>query len=333
MPIPGMDEVESLLDPPIEVPDFEPELVDILPRGYLSVSQMTTFLKCPYQWYLRYVQGISTKTSGRMMQGIQVHQAVEAMMNEKVMTGKQLPLDVATDVFVDAFEKQKPMVADWEEQDPNTFKDTGVQCTKVFWQEAAPTAMPVLVEKAFHTTIATPDGKTKLPVLGRIDSIQVQAINEKEYNDIRESVVGQTRAHAQLVKTAKDQGKKPEPFKLAGVKKPLRIHDLKVVTDKWSEADLTNDMQFAIYAGVEHIPDVQVDQLVKGRAKVPRPRYETLTGVMDPGFISHVVDVAADVAKSITTAHFPKCDPSAWHCSEKWCGVWHACRGKKQKQR
>ena len=52
----GMEEVEAVLDPSIEVPpEIEPELVDMLPRGYLSPSQVTTFLKCPKSWELSYV--------------------------------------------------------------------------------------------------------------------------------------------------------------------------------------------------------------------------------------------------------------------------------------
>jgi hypothetical protein len=114
---------------------------------------------------------------------------------------------------------------------------------------------------------------------------------------------------------------------LPAISKPLRVHDCKVVTDKWNEADLKNDLQFAIYSGIEHIPDVQVDELVKGRAKVPRPRYEALRGVMTAVDVQHAERVAAGVARSIAMGHFPPTDPGNWWCSERWCSMWGHCRG------
>jgi hypothetical protein len=315
----GMDEIEDYLDPQVPVPE-DIELVDVLPRGYLSVSQATTFLKCPQQWYLRYIEAKPTKPSARMFQGIQVHAAVELMMKTRFLEGKLPPLEDATDAFSTAFDKQRPLIEDWEDQPPESFKDVGVTCTKVFYNEAAPKMMPVYVEKPFRTVIKAADGKIHLPVLGRIDSIQVQALNEKEYQSIREELVDNFAQQ----KTA---GVK-EPV-LPALRKPKRVHDLKVVTDKWSENDLDNDLQFALYAGVENTPDVQVDQVVKGRAKVARPRYEVLSGVISARTVNHTVKVMEGVAKSIAMGHFPMTDPGNWWCSEKWCSMWTHCRGSK----
>lgn len=318
----GMEEIEDILDPAIPIPeDVEPQLTDILPRGYLSVSQVSLVLKCPHSWYLRYVEQKSQKTSIRPFQGIQVHRAHEEVLKAKLNTGALPPLEMALDVFSTEFDKQKHLIEDWEDQDPGMAKDTGVNCTKVYYQEAAIKATPVSVERTFHTVIKTEDGKVKLPVLGRIDSIQVQAHSEKDYQDIRAKVVAEYEKQR-----AGDPKKEVELPKLS---KPKRLHDLKVTTDKWSEADLENDIQFAIYSGVEHIPDVQVDQVVKGRAKVPRPRYEVLTGVMTNKQVQHAVKVVEGVAKTIGLGHFPMTDPGNWWCSAKWCSMWQHCRGKK----
>lgn len=318
---PGFEEIEGILDPLVPIPaEVEPELNEILPRGYLSVSQITTLLKCPYQWYLKYVEDKPQRTSARPFQGIQVHRAVEHALRHKLRTGEPLPMQDAFDVFATAFEEQKPLIQDWEDQDPGLVKDTGIECVKHYCREAEPKATPVAVEKTFNILLTTPDGKAKLPVLGRIDNIQVQAHTEKEYQDIREKVAAELPPVGQEDKDSE---------KLPNVKKPLRVHDLKVVTDKWSEADLENDIQFAMYAGVTHIPDVQVDQLVKGRAKVPRPRYEQLVGVMTNKQAQHALKVAEGVAKTIALGHFPLTDPGAWWCSQKWCSMWEHCRGKK----
>lgn len=301
----GLEEVEAILDPAIEVPpDVEPDLTDILPRGYLSPSQVTMFLKCPKSWELAYLQGKPRKTVARMFQGIFVHNATEVVLKERLTQGKLPPSEAATDAFSDAFDKSKGLIEDWEGEDEGAVKDTGVKCTKAYYDEAAHEATPIAVEKPFSTVIRTADGKIKLPILGRIDSIQVQTHTEQEYQDIREAL-------------AAKRSNRPE-----------RVHDLKVVTDKWSPGDLENDLQFTLYAGVEHVPDVQVDQIVKGRAKTPRPHYEKLTGIVKPKQVEHVVAVVEGVARSIAMGHFPMTDPGNWWCSEKWCSMWRHCRGR-----
>lgn len=307
MSTPGMEEIEAVLDPDIPVPpDIEPDLIDFLPKRYMSVSQLTMFLKCPHSWELRYLQGKHGRASGRMFQGIFVHKASEVVLEERLATGKIASIDTATDAFSTAFEASKGLIEDWEGDDPGRVKDVGVECTRVFHKEAAHLSMPISVEKTFYKVIRTSDGKAHLPVLGRIDSIHVQAHNEADYQAIREALLA---------------GKAPT--------KPKRLHDLKVSADKWNDNDLANDLQFALYAGVENIPDVQVDNVVKGRAKIPRVRYEPLRGVMDDKAVQHALRVMEGAAKSIAMGHFPMTDPGNWWCSEKWCSVWHHCRGAK----
>lgn len=303
----GFEEIDAVLDPDFEIPsELEPDLSDLLPKSYLSISQAQRFINCPHQWELIYIQGKPQKTSARMFQGVFVHEAAEMVLNERLATGTAPSMDKATDVFSDAFENGKKLIEDWEGEDPGTTKDVGVKCTREFYKNAAPASTPVSVEKTFHTIIKSVDGKTRLPVLGRIDSVQVQAFDEADYQRIRQEL---------------SAGRAPG--------RPLRIHDLKVSTDKWTEAELNEDLQFGIYAHVEGVPDVQVDNVVKGRAKVSNPRYQSISAVMDPKFVAHSVKVIEDVAKSIALGHFPRTNPSNWFCSEKWCSVWSHCRGAK----
>lgn len=316
----GMDEIDEISE--MDVPaDIEPELCEYLPRGYLSPSQVGTFQKCNRLWALSYLAKKPRRTNARMFQGIFVHEGVETVLKERINTGKLLPLEAATDAFSDAFDKSKDKIEDWEELPPSVVKDVGVACTKAYYTEAASDATPVEVEKTFTKVITSPDGKVRLPILGRIDSIQVQAHTEQEYQDIREALNSSTH-----------------------LSKPLTIHDLKVTTDKWSPDDLANDLAFTLYAGAMGIPDVQVDQVVKGRAKIEAPKYkikpphyEKLTGVVTPHQVAHAEAVVLGVAKTIALfsgrfepEEYPMTNPDNWWCSVKWCAMWHHCRGKKK---
>ncbi len=302
------DDLDKFLDPALDgiesVPDLEPSLASSLPRGYLSVSQASTFLNCERMWELRYIEGKTSKTSYRPFEGRNVHYAVEDMLSDKKDFGKLETFAKAADAFSTAFEETRNHVEDWEGLDSGVAKDRGIALTKIFYDNAAPMAAPIAVEERFTVNIDIEDGR-KLPILGIVDSIQIQAPNADEPYDPAEMLVS---------------------------KLPRRIHDLKVVTDKWGPNDMMNDLQFHTYAQVLGIPDTQVDMVVKGRAAVPRPRYETDQYVVTQKDGKHALKVLQGVAESIargTTNHFKMTNPGNWWCSEKWCSMWGHCRGAK----
>jgi hypothetical protein len=302
----GIEELDAVLDPEMDIPEeLESELVDFLPRRYLSISQATKFIKCPRQWALTYVEGKTQKTSIRMLNGVFTHAAVEKVLTRRLETGEIPSLEMATDAYSDAFEQNKKMVDDWENQEPGQAKDTGIRCTTTFHQKVAPSSTPIAVEREFHLVIKSEDGKTRLPVLGRIDSVQAQVLNEEAYQRIREDL---------------NRGKE--------VRVLQRLHDLKVSTDRWSKDDVLNDLQFAVYAHAESTPDVRVDNIYSGRGKAPNPRFEPIDAVISKKHADHCLEVMQGVAQGIASGLFPMTDPSNWYCSERWCGQWRNCRGK-----
>jgi hypothetical protein len=300
----GFEDSTGLEEDFVVPPEMEPMLVDILPRGYLSHAQASTLLQCGYKYFLMYIERVHMATVARMFQGSSVHKGVEHVLKVKMQTGRLPSIKEALDAYSTAFEDEKGTVEDWEGAEPGAVKDLGAKLSKIYFEEVAPKAAPIAVEKTFSTIIKSRDGKMHLPVLGRIDSIQVMIDNpERAYDP--EAASNMPR-HMQ------------------------RIHDLKVVTNKWAEGKLANSLQFATYAAVEGIPNVQADLLVKGQAKIPRPRYEEQSTVITPNDANHAIGVLQDVATSISLGHWSKTDPGNWWCSKKWCGVWHECRGKNQ---
>lgn len=292
--------LEELLD---EVPEDivqEQELADFLPRGFLSVSAANLFLQCPRKYYLKYIEKKPTKIGLRMFEGVNIHEAAEKTLESKRQTGVTPKVDLALDAFSDAFEKSKEIIEDWDGVDPGQAKDNGIKITKVHHAKVAPVLVPVKVEKSFSVKIGV--GEEAFPLVGRIDAI--------------------------TAKVDKTEGYDPEIVKKIP-RIDQQVRDLKICADKWSENDLKNDLQFAVYASVEQIPDVAVDQLVKGRGKLPNPRYEYQSYVVTRRDSEHAIDIMKGVAKSIALGHFPMCAPDQWHCSEKWCDMWKYCRGKK----
>jgi len=291
-------DIEDLLE---TVPEnITPELVDFLPKGYLSVSQARTYIKCGRQYELLYVKEKPNIRSFRAYEGVNVHRVSELVLQEKFNTGVDPSLEFAQDNFVSQFGATKEFVDDWEGWDEGAALDNGIRLINLHHISLVPTAFPIEVEKTFTSIVNHQQTGLRLPVIGRIDSIQAQLTELDNYAEMR-------------------LNEKIKPTR------PRRIHDLKVTTNKWNEAALSRDLQFGTYAHVEGIPDVQVDQLVKGRAKVPKPRYTKLTSVISPTVARHSIDVMANAAKGIAKGHFPPTDPSNWWCDKNWCPVWAYC--------
>jgi hypothetical protein len=98
-----------------------------LPKGYLSVSQVSMYLKCPKQYEYRYVKGIVIPPGVQMIEGTSHHRAVEHN-NERLYRKKK-----AADR-----EDMKAVFAD-------TFSDSCSQIPKKDWIDSGETKDSVIV--------------------------------------------------------------------------------------------------------------------------------------------------------------------------------------------
>jgi hypothetical protein len=104
------------------------------------------------------------------------------------------------------------------------------------------------------------------------------------------------------------------------------VVDTKTGSKKWSKAALANNAQLTLYAHIEGVPDVRVDQLMtltKGPVYVPGESTRTQAQ------IEIVVEHINEVANHIRAGVFPKTSVDNWACNEKHCSHWLMCRGKK----
>ncbi len=140
------DDLDRFLDPVGELPEslLEPSFGDMLPRGYISVSQATTLIHCPKQWKLRYIDGKAGKWSYRPFEGQNVHRAAEAVGKFKMDTGKMPKVELATDAFSTAFEASKTGVEDWEGIDQGVAKDRGIVLSEIFYASSSTSIRPMV---------------------------------------------------------------------------------------------------------------------------------------------------------------------------------------------
>ncbi len=117
---------------------------------HLSHSQISCLLKCPRQYYYRYIEDIRTPATHSLLMGSCYHAALERNFLDKVKTGKDLEAQVILDAYDKAWtQRVSNEEIDWQDQSPGAVKDKGAGLVALYMAEGAPFVMPVEVERKF----------------------------------------------------------------------------------------------------------------------------------------------------------------------------------------
>ena len=289
----GIDN-EELVKIPEAVEDAQ--FKDRLPKGYLSVSQVTQFMKCGEAYYYRYVMGRQVPSNVFQVQGRGVHKAAEKLhlsMIQDAPIGEAEMLQTYSDLYD---EEIKTAVSehnedDADEKDAND-KDIGVRLTKKYHKVAlgndrdaagkpVMAVRPIAAERVVRVNIITEESLV-IPFLGVIDLEEENA-----------------------------------------------IADLKTKKKASSQADTDNSLQLSLYAHVTGKPLVRLDQLVKP-TKTLKERFIRTESVRTKNEVLHALDVVSQVAQDIASGRFRKTNPENWWCTSKWCPYWSDCRGRRR---
>ena len=118
----------------------------------LSPSSINMFLRCQYQWYLRYVEGKKIPPKAALVVGLAFHKGEEVNFLQKIETQEDLPLGDVLDAYDTEFEQRAQEVEDWEE-DKGKVKDEGYKLLECYHKELAPAVKPLLVEDWIEETL------------------------------------------------------------------------------------------------------------------------------------------------------------------------------------
>lgn len=107
---------------------------------------------------------------------------------------------------------------------------------------------------------------------------------------------------------------------------PFLVADLKTSSSKWTANDVAKDTQLTLYSIVRQTPFVRIDNLVPLKAG---PAFHRLEATRDAQTKRVFVEDLEETADLVKRGIFPKTSIDSWACSEKWCGYWALCRGRK----
>lgn len=148
----------------------------MLRQIWLSATQIGMWLRCPRQYYFRYIEGLKIPPSGVMKQSSVFHLAAEKNYIQKVSSRVDLPTDELTDYYADQFdvEFQREEVKLNAGETTGALKDQGIDIVKTYAAGIAPHVQPVEVESKFEITIGRGDEQVLLK--GVIDVVDERGV-------------------------------------------------------------------------------------------------------------------------------------------------------------
>jgi hypothetical protein len=137
-----------------------------LPKGYLSISQIETYMKCGLQYYYRYVQGKMTPPGIALVTGSSGHAALELNFTHKAETMDDLPVEDVLDKFSDSYDQKVVEVEGMGKVAKGAEKDRTAKLITIHQEIMAPSLMP-MDQSSVEGEIRMPIGG--VPMLGYFD--------------------------------------------------------------------------------------------------------------------------------------------------------------------
>lgn len=280
---------------------FLPKPAFKLPKSFLSVSQVETYLKCPKSYEFRYVQGVVVPKSLPLIQGSAIHKAIEVGYNFYINEVETPDFDLLWEAYTAEFNESIKDGLVGDDYDPVETEDQAEKFLKLWVEKKLEKVNPVGIEKpfitSFHNSSMMSPG-TGLVCVGVIDLLD----GPKED---QEPEFGEEIPPASEVTT---------------------VVDNKVVKRKIPQSDADNSLQLSIYSAATQYRDLRLDMFVKTKV----PKLEEVYTVRGEGDDAWAAQVVMTTANAISQGVFPFCSPTSWACSEKWCGFWQWCRGARR---
>jgi len=126
-------------------------------KKHLSASQINTYLRCPMQYYFRYIRGLKLPPKSALILGSSVHAGIAHNYQQKKDSHKDLKVNEVLNVYGQSFDLGAKET-EWEKgEKPGEVKDQGAELIKVYHSEIAPTIQPIEVEQKFEVDFPNVD--------------------------------------------------------------------------------------------------------------------------------------------------------------------------------
>jgi len=261
-----------------------------LPRGYLSPSSINMYLRCPLQFYHRYILNIKEPPAIALIEGGVHHSVLETNNRYKKRKKEDLPAAQLVEMFKDKFSDKKQEIEDWEDETENGINARAEGLLSDYIEKFAPKLEPVLIETKvqidFQSNKADPTDES-IKLLG--------------FLDVEGNFTGKET-----------------------------VLDYKTGKKTKTQAELESDIGLSFYGlGSALLLKRKVDIGFCMLKKIKKPVVEWLPATFTQQRNKWFRQIVVRVANAVSLGSFPPCNPAHWCCSERFCGYWRKCRGKK----
>jgi len=231
-----------------------------------------------------------------MARGTALHTGAEVVHKHTIETGNLMDLPEAQQAVADSWESEAEEIEDWKDKDgnpidPGHIKDSALKSFYVYYTQAVPLINPLAAEKPFAMKIGT------VPTRGVIDLI--------------DSVPGEY--------SLGDDPEAPPP-------RIEVVSDLKTTAKVWAAQKIEQEPQMTFYAIVENTRNVRIDFLIDQKKG---PKYVAVKAPRTNNDKRLLVEDLEEAVHNIKKGIFPRCDPTGWNCTPRFCGYYNRCRGPK----
>ena len=258
-----------------------------LPKGYMSPSQFSMYMRCSMQYYFRYVLDRKDPPGIAQLQGRVIHRGAEFALLKKMAKEKVIEKEAIEHASA-FFDEKTAEIEDWGDQDKGTTKNLTLSYLGVYLVQAVPVITPLAVEKQFTAKFGV------VPMVGVIDLIDQIPMKDELHPDL-------PPVDAQVVL------------------------DLKFTSRSWDEQRLRFEPQLTYYAHITGTPYVGIDMLLE--KKHGNAEYRRKPSIRTPKDVSLLIEDTEMAADNIKKGRVPRCLPTNWNCTPKFCGYYKVCRG------
>jgi hypothetical protein len=299
------DLVQVVIAPPGTEPEPEPEHKRSL--NHLSFSQLSTYLRCSYQYWFAYILNLKERPKVSLALGSGGHAALEFNTKFKIQRKHDAPEEYFLDVMSSQMDRELTAVpfSEYEKDaEPGGLKDKFIGAGRVYHRRDAPTIHPIAAEYPFM-------------------------LDMNQYLPENEEPIKLVRGYIDLVY---------DPMgKFLGDPSQIRVgvEDYKFVTRKKSQSEVNLSPQLTTYAAAMHqktgkyVTEVGFRQMHPGTQKdgpdsiVLQREPELMTPQALEGRMKRIAFQFARMQAAVKADIFvPTDDPIT--CS--WCGYRDRCQ-------
>lgn len=257
--------------------------------AYLSYSSVSKYKQCQVQWKYRYVDGIKTQATGKLLAGSAYHEAIAMGFMVKRLYNELPPIESMHSTFINFWNKQvgntmliardsggnqfiQVPAVKFDNDDPVQLKADAMALMDMYYNDYMTKIQPVIVEEKFTTDY------NGIPLLGYIDLIDQNGV----------------------------------------------VYDHKLQWRSWQNGRVDTDIQPTFY-GLLLGRNIEFRFHFAKALKISQLE-EAVTARTDDDYAKLGADITA-MWQQIQTGVYLRTG-SGWVCSQKYCGYWDRCHNE-----